>query len=426
MAASNKDGQMLQNSRFGRTSISKMDVHFPVPSRKKKRGFRPEKFSSLFPLPILADRNQKPSFCPSFSGKLEGNHVRIEHSGDAYYLYKMGCFGKGTLSRSLPEYGKSQKYIDVPKDGKIVPLKMMNSRKYLCHLKWREALHKNSEMTEESANKHVQIGNTKNDAEKTELKDDKNNLISTSSTDEAWTWSPDSQENDFPEEYTNQLCKVDDPHPNVFVVNDKETRQQSTMNQWSPVLKTDPYPIHEHLLLTFEEAFFLSYGLGCLLVKDSVGNPMSLLEMWKTFSERRKTFVPMYVAYHYYRSCGWVPKPGLKFGADLILYKEGNSFYHATYSVKVEMVESSFLNRDPDYLTAKKHDWVSVSGLDRMNEHVAKQLLFCYVIKPDLQPEDFHSPNCISSFTIQEMMISRWVPSQDREKKSDHFPEEFP
>lgn len=44
---------------------------------------------------------------------------------------------------------------------------------------------------------------------------------------------------------------------------------------------------------------------------------MNLEEMWKTFCQRRKKFVPIYIAYHYYRSCGWVPKPGLKFGTDL-------------------------------------------------------------------------------------------------------------
>lgn len=35
------------------------------------------------------------------------------------------------------------------------------------------------------------------------------------------------------------------------------------------------------------------------------------------------------------------------------------------------MVESTFLNEDPYHLMAKS-DWVTLSGLDRMNEHVAK------------------------------------------------------
>ena len=36
--------------------------------------------------------------------------------------------------------------------------------------------------------------------------------------------------------------------------------------------------------------------------------------MWRIFCQRRKNFLPNYVAYHNLRSKGWVPKPGLKFG----------------------------------------------------------------------------------------------------------------
>ena len=41
-----------------------------------------------------------------------------------------------------------------------------------------------------------------------------------------------------------------------------------------------------------------------------------LTEMWETFSSRQQTFIPNYIAYHYYRGKGWVPKTGLKFGSD--------------------------------------------------------------------------------------------------------------
>lgn len=389
-----------------------MEMHFPVPQKKKKRGPTHERFSSLFPIPILAADRQKPSFCPYFIGKLEGNHVVVKHSGDAYYLYKMGCFGKGTLSRSLPEYERSQKFIDVPKDDKILPLKVMNSNKYICHLKWREA--ENEEVDMEKLDTH----DSQQKAER-----DKCNMNNSSASDIDKQTS-DPEEKNFTKKH---LSKFDDSKPNLFVVNGKEPESQCFPNQvqWLPALKRDPYPINEHLLLTYEEAFFLSYGLGYLLVEDSLGKAMNLEEMWKTFCQRRKKFVPIYIAYHYYRSCGWVPKPGLKFGTDLILYKEGNSFYHATYSVNVQMVESTFLNEDPYHLMAKS-DWVTLSGLDRMNEHVAKQLLFCYVIKPTALTEDLLSPKCISSFSVQEMIVSRWVSSQNREKKCNQFPEEFP
>ena len=44
--------------------------------------------------------------------------------------------------------------------------------------------------------------------------------------------------------------------------------------------------------------------------------PMPLLQMWRTFCARQRNFLANYVAYHYLRSKGWVPKNGVKYGAD--------------------------------------------------------------------------------------------------------------
>lgn len=44
---------------------------------------------------------------------------------------------------------------------------------------------------------------------------------------------------------------------------------------------------------------------------------MSLSEMWCTFCEAKQDFIPNYIAYHYFRSKGWVPKLGIKYGTDL-------------------------------------------------------------------------------------------------------------
>lgn len=49
----------------------------------------------------------------------------------------------------------------------------------------------------------------------------------------------------------------------------------------------------------------------------STQKPMSLSEMWHTFCEAKQEFIPNYIAYHYFRSKGWVPKLGIKYGTDL-------------------------------------------------------------------------------------------------------------
>ena len=39
--------------------------------------------------------------------------------------------------------------------------------------------------------------------------------------------------------------------------------------------------------------------------------------MWCAFCEAKQEFIPNYVSYHYFRSKGWVPKMGIKYGTDL-------------------------------------------------------------------------------------------------------------
>ncbi|XP_033109115.1 tRNA-splicing endonuclease subunit Sen2-like isoform X2 [Anneissia japonica] len=175
--------------------------------------------------------------------------------------------------------------------------------------------------------------------------------------------------------------------------------------------KEDPYKIYEYLQLSLEEAFFLSYGLGCLVVRSENKELMNLTDMWKEFCSRQPTFLRNYIAYHYYRSRGWVPKTGVKFGAEFILYKKGPPFYHASYSVIVRMADERSLVSTND----AKERWSRWAGLNRVTETVAKEVLFCYVIKPALLTEqDLMSPKCISSFTIKEIVMKRIVPSRER------------
>ncbi|XP_074642571.1 uncharacterized protein LOC141899873 isoform X2 [Tubulanus polymorphus] len=160
-------------------------------------------------------------------------------------------------------------------------------------------------------------------------------------------------------------------------------------------LKRDPYPLTEDLYLLFEEA-------------------MNLRQMWQKFCEIHPSFVSNYVVYHYLRSKGWVPKPGLKYGCEFVVYKQGPPFYHSSFSVKVLMVSEDSLLPD-QYSPNSILTWTSLSGFDRLTEHVAKDVMLCYVIRPSHLTEDhLKSPKCISGFKIKEYLLKRWVPSQER------------
>ncbi|XP_046363040.2 tRNA-splicing endonuclease subunit Sen2-like [Haliotis rufescens] len=230
-----------------------------------------------------------------------------------------------------------------------------------------------------------------------------------------------------PVEY-DPLCHSDDLDGDVFVMADSDEdnckkQRKLRKRRWRPVLKKDPYPVVEHLQLSFEETFFLSYGLGCLVVTDEKQSNLSLSSLWQRFCSCRADFCPSYIAYHYYRSKGWVPKTGLKFGCDFIVYKEGPPFYHGSYSVLVRLVDEETLTEHLGS-THRPLSWISLAGLNRITEHVAKELLICYVIKPrGVTEESLMSPACIPQFKVQEVLVSRWVSSQERQEKEV---EEFP
>ncbi|CUA78180.1 hypothetical protein RSOLAG22IIIB_02798 [Rhizoctonia solani] len=101
----------------------------------------------------------------------------------------------------------------------------------------------------------------------------------------------------------------------------------------------------EHLQLTLQEAYFLSYCLGCLRVLDPESGqyipPRSLLSRFLSASTSPfpdlppetprpdNPFLVNYVVYHHYRSLGWVVRGGIKFCVDYMLYKRGPVFSHA-------------------------------------------------------------------------------------------------
>ncbi|XP_033727406.1 LOW QUALITY PROTEIN: tRNA-splicing endonuclease subunit Sen2-like [Pecten maximus] len=222
----------------------------------------------------------------------------------------------------------------------------------------------------------------------------------------------------------DRLCEEEEDEGDELVIEDSDSETEGRYRKisgrkWLPVLKKDAYPMKEFLHLSLEEAFFLSFGLGCLIVTDNE-KTLDLQSLWTRFCETQQDFLPNYVVYHYFRSLGWVPKSGLKFGTDFILYKVGPPFYHGSYSVVVKMIDEEEMHVVPEVAGVKGRDfsWISLAGLNRITEHVAKELMLCYVIKPKgLTMEEMKSPRCLSKFKVQQIAVNRWIPSQERQEK---------
>ncbi|MCJ8744472.1 hypothetical protein PDJAM_G00119130 [Pangasius djambal] len=184
--------------------------------------------------------------------------------------------------------------------------------------------------------------------------------------------------------------------------------------QGTLVCRINPFNMMEYLQLSYEEAFFLVYALGCLSVFRD-GEALSILQLWRMFRSAQPNFEITYAAYHYFRSKGWVPKSGIKYGTDLMLYRKGPPFYHASYSVVVERVDESLQGA-----ALRPFTWRSLAALSRTTANVSKELMFSYVVVPsDMTEEDFSSPECLKSLKVQEIIVSRWISSRERTEQDE-------
>ncbi len=220
-----------------------------------------------------------------------------------------------------------------------------------------------------------------------------------------------------------------------------EERYSQLVQRVKALAESDPYKISEYLQLNSEEAFYLVQELGELIVfttptGDTDPHVCRPVELWSMFCETNSRFLERYIAYRYYRQRGWVPKSGLKFGVDFLLYKDGPAVYHSSYAVIVkslEQLDSPVVHPKQTTSAGMEGDvpvpltWQEVISHCRVNESVAKDLLVCYVTRgaslgtsaSDVDGGSHEgdwrrSPGCVTDFTVCEILVRRWIPDRER------------
>jgi len=188
----------------------------------------------------------------------------------------------------------------------------------------------------------------------------------------------------------------------------------------------------EHLQLTFQEAFFLSWSLSCLSIfEGDNASPLPKELLWQTLqtlsvpslSPQRpdNPFIINYVVYHHFRSLGWVIRGGLKFCVDYLLYKKGPVFSHAEFALVVcPTYEDPEDQDDAPYNVSNSQpfSWSWLSTLNRVNTQVQKSLILVYVTIPSRRvatPEVLRSPECLDLYTVREVTIRRFIPARMRD-----------
>ncbi|KAF3771389.1 hypothetical protein M406DRAFT_60049 [Cryphonectria parasitica EP155] len=189
----------------------------------------------------------------------------------------------------------------------------------------------------------------------------------------------------------------------------------------------------EHLQLAPEEAFFLCFALGALKVTDaatqgvlSTKDLLALLRQNSYFPPRVSQplqpddpFLIHYAVYHHFRSLGWVPRPGIKFGVDWLLYNRGPVFDHAEYGLLV-LPSYAHPHWKASGRQASQKSWHWLMGVNRVLSKVFKSLVLVYVDVPpptafnvDGEPR-MSMAALLKQYQIREQMIKRWSPNRDR------------
>jgi tRNA-splicing endonuclease subunit Sen2 len=205
--------------------------------------------------------------------------------------------------------------------------------------------------------------------------------------------------------------------------------------------KEDELPLvirdQEHLQLTTEEAFFLSYGLGVLKVLDPLTKEaISTRDLFSIF--RKASYFPLsepdlvsaddpfmlsYVVYHYFRSLGWVVRSGTKFSVDYLLYNRGPVFSHAEFAIVIlPSYSDPYWGSDQrlkTYVAGKQNrSWPWLHCINRVNSQVKKTLVLVYVDiprpLPKFEDDTLGIDGILKKYKVREMVVKRWLANRTR------------
>ncbi|KAL6112307.1 tsen2 [Pungitius sinensis] len=410
-----------------------MQAEFRAPRRRTR-----VQEEYVAPLPV----SRSPGERSHFRAELLNQHVLVRHPDHIQSIYNQGYFGKGVLSRARPDHSISYQWEQY--EGLFLPV--ISRSRYEELLRWAGSTLSAQGLDEDAVNQTLlslsqpvemedvrremsrgeeagpnggacprakRSGSGVDPKAKRSCRLDRQNHNSDPGSDQNHDHDSDPDPGASSDQNLDPDSDVDPlvPGPGfVLVVSDSEV-----CGGVREVRRT-PFSLTEYLQLSLEEAFFLVYSLGCLSVYLKQ-EPLSIIQLWRRFRSLRPDFVSSFAAYQHCRSRGWVPKVGggAKYGVDLMLYRKGPPFYHASYSVVIERTDDTFRGS-----ALRPFSWRSLAALSRITSNVSKELMLCYIIYPaNLSEAELDSPVCLGRLKVQEVIVNRWVSSKERAEQDD-------
>ena len=342
-------------------------------------------------------------------GILHGNAVVVRSPSHITALVQSGCFGKGILSRSIPTWRQAAVHSTGSKEREPAQEEQeqtadnyaaLQSKRMKLEMKDEASIQPHSEANFTSLHFLPQTSSSDTFLSGSEMTSDSVTIAAHSLEQTSEAVVPSSL-------LETTFCAGENPDFDQHL-----TQQAKCLTEDFG----DSTAVTEYLQLSSEEAFYLQHEEEVLEVRSSlVEKSYTSCELWNFFCECDGHFIGKYKAYRYYKKQGWVPKSGLKFGVDFLLYKHGPAYYHSSYGVLVRMIDQSTNSGLVGESGNGGLTWHDVISLCRVNESAGKDLLICYITKPsDMTEEELLLPSCVSKFLVQEVFANRWIPDRER------------
>ncbi|KAI4267449.1 MAG: hypothetical protein L6R38_008252 [Xanthoria sp. 2 TBL-2021] len=356
-------------------------------------------------------------------------HVTDEKT--ARILWEQGFFGKGSLSRSEPAWLEREKIrqgLVLGDTSEEITRKRREERKQFKNERARlerEAIEE--KLAEEATDPTKSNGHIEPSVV--------SNVAQIGSAEETDSRNPASISANVPLEPTSSL-ETDEP---IAVPSSEVASDISSLQPPQKILINQ-----EHLQLTTEEALFLVYALGVLEIRDPItSQPISTSRLFSICRSHSyfppqpspshapdDPFLLSYVAYHHFRSLGWVVRPGIKFGVDHLLYNRGPVFTHAEFAVIVlpaytDASWSSTVELQAAVKKKTKKSWWWLHCVNRVQAQVKKTLLLAYVeVPPPVSGGEGITNEAgdvmdvgrfLKRYKVRELILKRWTLNRNKE-----------
>jgi tRNA-splicing endonuclease subunit Sen2 len=387
--------------------------------------------------------------------------VHVTDPATVRALWEMGFFGKGLLSRSEPDWLKMEKR-RLGLDGSVTAAEVTGRRRQEREQFKRERARLEREALEEQKRKEARLANrleTKSEqneqqmvasiddppsenASSTKIDEDPDSVLAPTDGKLKANGCPTSlnhQRSNHKSFMSKSLLQIIDEYWQAWTL--PESINTPRKEDIPDTDESDGPVNQEHLQLSSEEAFYLSYALGVLDVIDPrsskvISDQNHLLELFRCHSffppvpsnklRPDDHFLMSYVVYHHFRSLGWTVRDGIKFAVDYLLYERGPAFNHAAFAIIIiPSYTHSYWFESPERVLEvekkkTKKDWHRLHCINRVQGQVVKTLVLVYVDVPPPIDVDNDAPVedvgfLLRSYKIREFCVQRWSVNRNRE-----------